>query len=228
MTFELLTILVETGPDTFGKKIKARFNPSQITIQKSANWRLAPAPERDVPNTHFTYGEPATLSMELFFDTYESTSSTSKEDVRQYTNEIFALTTVQEHGNMHRPPICQLTWGKFTLSDFQWVLQSLTQRFTLFHSDGTPVRATLTCSFRQWRSDEVEARLLDRQSVDVAKRYIVRLGDTLSSIAAQEYSDPTLWRPIAQANRIYNPRILTPGQTLVIPALRPGSARGQA
>ncbi|NTW02925.1 MAG: LysM peptidoglycan-binding domain-containing protein [Oscillochloris sp.] len=225
MSFENLTIYVETGPNTFDKKIVARFNPSQITIVKTANWQIAPAPERDVSPSHFTYGEPATLTMDLFFDTYDTPDEKTKQDVRAYTKEVFALTTVQEHGNLHRPPICQLSWGKFTMSDFQWVLQSLTQRFTLFHSDGTPVRATLTCSFRQWRAADIDARLRDTQSADVAKRYIVRLGDTLSSIAAQEYSDPALWRPIAQANRIDNPRILTPGQTLVIPALRPGAER---
>lgn len=222
MGFEKLTILVETGPNKFTKKITALFNPNQITIQKNTNWRLTPAPERDSPGSQFTYGEPATLSLDLFFDTYDSDSSKSKKDVRTYTDEIFKLTTVQEHGNLHRPPLCQLSWGKFTMSDFQWVLQNLTQRFTMFHEDGTPVRATLTCSFRQWRSDEVEARLLDRQSADVAKRRTVRRGDTLSSIAGEEYQDPALWRPIAQANRIDNPHHLTPGQILVIPAIETG------
>jgi nucleoid-associated protein YgaU len=106
------------------------------------------------------------------------------------------------------------------LDDFQWVLTSLTQRFSLFLANGTPVRANLTCSFQQWRSDEEEAKLLNKQSADVAKTHTVRRGDTLSAIAAEQYEDSTLWRPIAEANRLTNPRRLTPGQVLVIPALR--------
>jgi nucleoid-associated protein YgaU len=51
----------------------------------------------------------------------------------------------------------------------------------------------------------------------------VRRGDTLSSIAAEEYNDAMLWRPLAEANRINNPRVLTPGQVLVVPVLRPDS-----
>jgi len=50
----------------------------------------------------------------------------------------------------------------------------------------------------------------------------VRRGDTLNSIAARHYNDPCLWRPIATANGIHNPRRLTPGQVLRIPKLRGG------
>src|SRR2546430_139029 len=97
MTLEKLKILVETGQGQFNKEITALFNPEQISISKNATWRLAPASERDVPTSQFTHGEPATLSLELLFDTYEA-----GKDVRDYTSEIFKLTTVQDHGKLHR------------------------------------------------------------------------------------------------------------------------------
>jgi nucleoid-associated protein YgaU len=217
-TLEKLTLRVETGENQFDKEIIALFNPNQITIQKSAKWSLAPKPESDTAKTQFTYGEPATLTMELFFNTYEAET-----DVRDYTKEIFHLTTVEEHGKLHRPPLCKLEWGKFNISDtFQceWVLQSLNQKFTLFLADGTPVRATLNCTFKQWRGDEVEEKLLDKQSADVAKKRTVRQGDSLSSLAGEEYNDPTLWRPIAEENEIDDPFNLEPGRVLAIPMLR--------
>jgi nucleoid-associated protein YgaU len=49
----------------------------------------------------------------------------------------------------------------------------------------------------------------------------VRRNDTLHSIAAEEYRDPALWRHIAKANGIVNPRDLKPGTVLTIPRLRP-------
>jgi hypothetical protein len=154
--------------------------------------------------------------MDLFFDTYEPGI-----DVRLHTQPIFHLTTVERHGQIHRPPVCQLSWGLFGVF-FQGVLQSVNQRFTLFLADGTPVRATVGCIFREWRSDREEERRLKKESVDVAKTRAVRRGDTLSSIAGEEYHDPTLWRPIAEANGIDNPSALRPGQVLTIPVLRPG------
>lgn len=220
MALEKLKILVESGPDEFNDEVEVLFNPNQISIQKATKWELTPTAERDAPTSQFTYGEPATLSMDLFFDTYEDRS-----DVRTHTDKIYHLTTIEQHGDLHRPPLCRLAWGTFNFNDFQWVLQSLNQRFTLFLDSGTPVRATLSCTFKQWRSDEVEAKLLNKQSADVAKTRTVRRGDTLSGIAAAEYKDPTLWRPIAEANRIDNPRKLVIGQVLAIPALTPRRGR---
>jgi nucleoid-associated protein YgaU len=102
---------------------------------------------------------------------------------------------------------------------FEGVLENLVQRFTLFLPSGIPVRARLSCTFKEWIASEVEARLQNKQSPDVAKTRTVRRGDTLSSIAAEEYADPALWRPIARANGIVNPRRLQPGQVLAIPVL---------
>ena len=218
-----LSIEVETSAGKFQKTVEALFNPNQISINKSSKWRTRAQGEADTGKEHFTYGDPATMTLDLFFDTYEE-----GEDVRKYTKELFFLTTVQEHGELHRPPLCRIQWGAFNISDdYQcaWILQSLNQRFTLFLADGLPVRATLSCTFRQWRSDELEEKLLNRQSVDVAKRRVVSSGDTLSSIAAEEYEDPLLWRPIAEANEIHQPRKLVIGQVLAIPALRSRKSR---
>lgn len=217
MALEKLKILVETSsnPLRFGNAIEALFNPNQIAIVKTANWQLLPANQRDAPASQFTHGEPATLTLDLFFDTFET-----RADVRRnHTDRIAELMTVERHGHFHRPPICQLAWGTPGVF-FQGVLQNLNQRFTLFLENGAPVRATLTCTFREWRSDEEEERRQNRQSADVAKTHTVKRGDTLSSIASEHYGDPALWRPIAEANRIDDPRALQPGAILAIPSLR--------
>ena len=216
VALEKLTIRVETGPNTFARQIVALFNPHEITVQKEVDWDTQPTVGRDVPEGQFTHGQPATLSMDLFFDTYEDGIS-----VVRRTDEIFHLATVEQHGDIHRPPICRLSWGLGIF--FQGVLTSLTQRFTLFLPTGVPVRATLSCTFRQWRSGRDEESLQRRESADVVKQRVVKQGDTLSSIANEEYRDPGQWRPIADANQLPNPRLLTPGASLVVPALTPGT-----
>ena len=212
-----LKILVEDEQGKFGENdpIEVLFNPNQITFQKSAAWKFTPAAEKDTPKAQFTHGESANLTTDLFFDTYETGT-----DVRDHTDKIYHLTTVEQHGNKHRPPICKLLWGTFDFNDFKWVLQAVNQRFTLFLENGTPVRATLGCTFKQWRSDEEDEKRMNKESADVPKTRTVRRGDSLSSIAGEEYRDPTLWRPIAEANSIDDPFSLTPGQMLAIPALR--------
>ena len=224
MDLEHLTILAETKQGKFEEFTRALFNPNQIAISKSCKWYRLAKGESDTAKTVFAHGEPATLSVELFFNTYEA-SDPDKKDARTHTKKLFDLTTIQEHGELHRPPLCRLEWGEFNISaDYQceWILQNLNQRFTMFLPNGIPVRATVSCTFRQWRSDDIEAKLMNKKSVDVAKRRIVQRGDTLSSIAAEEYNDPSVWRPIAEENQIDNPRRLIPGKQLSIPALRSG------
>jgi nucleoid-associated protein YgaU len=48
---------------------------------------------------------------------------------------------------------------------------------------------------------------------------VVIEGETLSGIAATHYDDPRMWRPIALANGLSDPRALASGQPLRIPAL---------
>jgi nucleoid-associated protein YgaU len=216
MALEKLKIFIEERPDTFSPTgFEVLFNPAELKLDKSANWSKVPTAGRDTARSAFTHGEPYSLSVDLFFDTYEK-----GEDVRKYTGEIVKLATVQ--GDLHRPPRCKMSWGSNDFGGLQWALQSVSQRFTLFLPDGKPARATLGCSFKEWRSSQEEARTVGRNSSDVAKTRVVKRGETLSSIAAEEYNDPGLWRPIAELNHIDNPRRIAPGQVLAIPPLKPG------
>jgi LysM repeat protein len=59
-----------------------------------------------------------------------------------------------------------------------------------------------------------------------ARRYTVRPGDTLTSIAQRFYGSPARWRWLYQANRsvIHNPDMIFPGEVLNVPDKPP--ARG--
>jgi nucleoid-associated protein YgaU len=214
MTLAKLTILPELG-----LPVIALFNPQQVSISKSAHWRRIPVAESDVMRAQFTHGEPAVLSLDLLFDTYELGL-----DVGLLTRQVEKLATVRGHGAIHRPPVCKLVWGAQGVF-FEGVLTAVTSTFTLFSPLGWPVRARLQCEFTEWLSARKEALLQHKQSPDVAKTRVVRRGDTLSGIAALEYDDATQWRPIALANGIVDPRHLEPGRALTIPVLRPGEGR---
>ncbi|WP_293095423.1 LysM peptidoglycan-binding domain-containing protein [Moorena sp. SIOASIH] len=212
------------------------FNPNEIQITKTTQWRHETLKNRDRGDTKFIGGDPATLTLDLFFDTYEglpggiagglksslkliasAAGGSSAVDVRQYTNKIFELTLIDS--DLKRPPVCELWWGSFNLI-FKGYLGQLTQRFTLFTSNGMPVRAALNCTFHQFIPEEDEERQRPSSLArDDDPIHVVRRGETLSSIAGEEYNDPSVWREIAKANGITNPRHLTPGQVLTIPVL---------
>jgi len=233
-----LTIYYEEGLDKVQRHIEALFNPSEISLTRSTVWEQKESVGQGgssgaAVRQEFRSVEAERFSIELFFDTYGSRSDvvtaaaasflpaslipgSQSSDVRQHTDRIAKL--LEEDTELHEPPVCNLRWGVFDI--FTGVLTTLNQRFTLFLDDGTPVRATLTCDFVEVGT-LAQARAAERHSSDVVKTRQVRRYDTLQSLAADEYGDPTMWRPIAIANGIVNPRDLLPGTMLTIPKLQP-------
>jgi hypothetical protein len=213
MTLEKLTIKAEKSqPGDFSDIFKVLFNPNQITIVKTG-WKT------DTKNTPVASQDLTTLSIDLFFDT--SLTGYPPENVQKYTRKVFDLTESRIGTNPKRPPRCQLIWGRITNNDSVLLpdgfLQTVTKKLTHFLEDGTPVRATLNCTFKEW-IDPVKKQKIANLIDDPVR--IVKRGETLSSIATEEYGDPSLWRIIAQENRLINPRKLSPGLGLTIPPLR--------
>ncbi len=190
-----------------GKTVKVQFNPAKYKISDSSKFAQVAIPGRNSPILQFINGESSDLTMELFFDSYED-----KSDVRKLTKKVSDLLLVNPE--THAPPIVQFIWGSLA---FTGVLTKVSQDFTLFHPDGMPARAKLNVTFQEYANDD-DGRAPNR-STTFDRIYVVRAGDTLSSIAARVMEDPRRWRPIAEHNGIDNPRDLRPGQVLAIPAL---------
>ena len=228
MGLEQLTILVERpgsamqfGSSKSDETVVAMFNPNKLAVSRSVQWQNQQAAKRDNPEMQFTGAEPATLSIDLLFDTYDTPEpEASKQSVKTvYTDKLLHLTTVEQHGDKHRPPVCRLQWGRQGIF-FQGVLQTLEIQFTLFTSLGVPTRATARCVFKQWISNSADLKKQNLMSSDVAKIWVVKRGQSLATIAAAEYGDSRAWRIIADANGIDNPLDLVPGSRLLRPARR--------
>lgn len=200
-----------------GESFPVLFNPSEYTLEDSSKWsdqdRMGQKPE-----PHYTGGQRRKLTMDLFFDTYES-----RTDVRVHTSKIAGLLVF--NSEVHRPPKVTLGWGPGAPggahADFPFtgVLETLKQQFVLFLGDGTPVRAKLSVGFLEFTLPREELQANEPHSPDLTKAYVVKQGDTVSGIAGRFYGDPRQWRPIARENDIPDPRNLTPGAILAIPKI---------
>ena len=210
MGLEKLIIKAEKGQEgRFDDEIKVLFNPEKLVISKTG-WSVG-------SNGPVLDKSLATLTVDLFFDT--TLPGSKHKNVQLYTKEIFKLTQPLIGTNPKRPPRCQLVWGTILgkggvlLPD--GLLERVTKTLTHFLEDGTPVRATLNCTFREWQAPGKRKKV--ENPIDDPVR-IVRRGETLSSIATEEYGDPALWRVIARENRLEDPRVI-PGQVLTVPPL---------
>jgi nucleoid-associated protein YgaU len=214
--------------DRGGEIIECMFNPKEYSMAKKINWGPPKSgggtgsnSGTNVPKQQYNGGQPATLTMQLFFDTYAGANGSR--DVRsEYTSRIWALAEVDPHiqdnkTTKSRPPKVRFQWGPAW--SFVAVITSITQKFTLFSSDGTPVRATLDVTFQQVTDDSQLPNTNPTSGGTGGERqWTVKYGDTLASIAYDAYGDAGRWRAIADANRLTSVRDLRPGVQLGIPA----------
>lgn len=221
-----------------GKSVDCMFNPKEYTFSKQNSWTPNKAKGKNLAQFEFGSGQPATLTMQLFFDTYtniksDSASNGSPKDVRkEYTQAIWEMMQVDPNlGSISsassgssgpakhkkgRPPIVIFHWG--TTWSFKAVITNLKERFTLFLPDGTPVRSTMDITFQQVQDKDDHPPTNPTSGGTGGERvWKVNEGDTLAWIAYKEYGDSHLWRVIADANRLTRVRQLAPGTTLEIP-----------
>jgi hypothetical protein len=207
------------------KTFEVLFNPAEYSIEKGNTFQSTALPGLSAPVTQFVTGNADTLSMELYFDTYAKSSRhgtvTLREDVRNYTRPIANLMEIDPE--LHAPPICEFTWGPPLGSpegiQFRGIIEKVSQKFTYFLDDGTPVRATLNVTFKEYKTIEQQLGEMKLQSADRTKRREFKEGEAVWSLAHQEYGDPGLWRVIADRNGLENPRIVAPGTALELPPL---------
>lgn len=209
MELEKATIQ-QYDPDTMkvhGDKIEVLFNPTQYRLSKSNQFGEVAVPGLSASLIQFAKGNSRSLSMQLYFDTYEE-----RADVREYTDKITGLLDIDSE--LHAPPVIVFSWGQL---NFVCVLERAEQTYDLFLRSGVPVRATVDVTFKEYFDGKTHGANL--QSANYAKRYVVKRGDTLSGIAGHLYEDPALWRHIAEENGIDDPLSIIPGQVLVVPAI---------
>ncbi len=211
MAFEKAFIMPINGKSS-GKSIEVLFNPNEYSLETSNQFQRTAVPGTQTPATQFVSGNTRTLTMDLFFDSYEK-----QEDVRQYTSKITRLLDIDP--DLKAPPICEFRWGYLS---FRATLEQVNQKFTLFLASGVPVRATLSVTFKEYKtlSDQLYEPTSSEPS-DLTRSITVQQGDTFQAIAYREYGDPSLWQKIADANEISNPNpdLVEVGQELIIPFL---------
>jgi hypothetical protein len=219
------------------------YNPEELKLEQGNVVAEVAIPGLEAPPLQYVRGRSRVLTLELFFDTFES-----GDDVRVHTAPIVGLLDKQPQ--TQAPPVLLFSFGRVQL---RCVLVDAGQRFTMFLRDGTPVRSTLSVRLQEYADVEVEIRrgffvgsptaaaVVGAGTAATARAvaasaaalggsetlHTVLRGDTLSGIAAAYLGDAGRWREIADANRIEDPLSLRPGTPLIIPgpAAPPGGAR---
>ena len=129
-------------------EVTAQFNPKELQVDKTVSWTAKSSHTED-PFQEFKEPQSSSLSAVLYFDTYES-----KADVYdQYVNALEDM--VRMDSSTGRPPLVAFVWGKFV---FQGVVESLSQKYTMFLSDGTRCRCEVNIKMKSAKGAQVSAK----------------------------------------------------------------------
>jgi nucleoid-associated protein YgaU len=200
------------------------FNPTELTIKKSNAFQVTKAGKTsNNKELEFGGGEPKEVTIQLFFDTLEShdPSVSAGEDVRKFTDKLLQMMMIPDDWQQRKiasPPQVELEWGQIKRGwHIPCYITSMTQKFTLFAPDGTPVRATVDLSLKVADDARLPGQNPTSGSDGYERTRMVMPGDRLDLIAHQEYGDSGQWRAIADANRLTGVRDLPVGRRLAIP-----------
>lgn len=191
------------------QKISVMYNPEEFKLDQGNTYAEVGIPGLNAPPIQYVRGRARTLTMDLFFDTYET-----GQDVRLYTAQVVNLLNTLPQTKA--PPVLLFSMGRF---NFKCVLVDAGQRYTMFLHDGTPVRATLSVRFEEYVRVDITAQQGPSIGLPTAQPALHNFiqGQTLSKLASDYLGDPAQWRAIAQANNIDDPFNIPPGTQLVIP-----------
>jgi len=213
--------LAKAGPKI--GKIDFQFNPKELTIAKSAKWgRENGKGNKSSGPPQFVGPQPSKLNLEMFFDA----SATQNDSVVKTVEKLFACCVPTDQSQDQKkgsPPWVLFRWGSIT--SFMGYISSVSAKYTLFSSSGLPIRAVVTVALEELagepgRQNPTSGGLMPR------RMHVTVEGDSLASIAYDEYGDASMWRAVAEANRIDNPLRLRAGTTLFLPAIGELAERG--
>lgn len=202
------------------------FNPDTYTFSKTNTWEPIDT-KSDLPIVEFKGGQVGKLTLDLWFDSNEKHASSSLnagDDIRNVTSKLWKMMAVSDSRKNQKtqrgsPPLVRFEWG--SLWSFKAVIESITETFVLFRSDGTPVRSQVKITMQQVDDGSFPAQ--NPTSGGAPGQYLrtVVEGETLAGIAFDAYGDSTVWRHIAEVNQISDPRRIRAGQVLLITPLPP-------
>jgi Contractile injection system tube protein len=203
-----------------GETLQFHYNPSTVTLNKTAQWRNTPVRNaKNAPEPSFVGTMPATLKLTALVDAFDDRTRSVEAVVKQLLTWT-RPTAKSRDKTKPQPEFMHLQWGSSNW--FTGYLKSVDVRYTMFDTNGIPLRASIDLVMEEVPTDPPWQ---NPTSGGVAGRRAATLGanESLAAVAYREYGDAALWRGLADANDIDDPARVPAGRRLLVPPV--GEAR---
>ncbi len=194
------------------------FNPDGWESSSEAKWKTSSQPATNGSQPQYQGMEPTKLDVKILLDAFSVPPVPPQATIAQL-HLFLAPSALSMSMGMATAPTVMFGWGPNIVMD-QAIVTKVTvsyQRFLM----GVPVRALATVSLQAVPPPSpLPSTNPTSGGLATRKTYRTVEGDTLASVAYQEYRDPNKWRAVAEANGIDDPMRVKPGTELIIPDRR--------
>jgi hypothetical protein len=215
-SYQKKDFLVEDKNLTFTTPI----NPETFT--RTSNIELETSRGHGKPGTDPKYKstKPEELKIEFVLDgTNTLEGYVDKYNKMEVHEQIKAFTdcVYKYEGKIHRPRFLIVHWGKEL--KFPCVLSKLDVSYSLFKSNGNPLRAKLTATFVKYESEQAVAAAARINSPDLTHYRQAKQGDRLDLMTYNIYNDPNYFLQVGLVNNLSSVRRIKPGLDLYFPPI---------
>lgn len=148
--------------DDVSLNVRAQYNPKELQLDRTIQWAVpsqanaANASKKGKAAAHgvqleFGGCDGRSFSIELLFDGYEDNSPDGVTGPIAALETLAAVRKVDSHDeDLRRPHLCIVAWGQDNgLPKLHCVIEALSIKYTMFASNGAPLRATCTVKFKE-------------------------------------------------------------------------------
>lgn len=203
--------------ETLEETFTALLNPESYSQKYQVKYAEEQSSGTSGMQLKFDKIEPQTMEFEFLFDQTGALSGTdpSKNGVEDDI-EAFKSLTLGYDGNIHRTRYLKLVWGTLL---FKCCIENLDVTYKLFKPDGTPLRATIKASFKEFKEDERRVAEENANSPDLTHVRMVYAGDHLPNMVHKIYGEKKYYPQVARFNNLTSFRNLEEGQNIILPPL---------
>ncbi len=200
-------------------EIECSFNPTDYTLTQTVDVPGVPSPHVEGGNQQYGGTGAMVFTTNLFFDAYSEARGDVTPKITTLLNWMKPTrSSTSSPDGRASPPLVQFKWKNPQLDQIRGFLTSSTVRYTLFRTDGTPIRAEVAITITA-QANETPPPNPTSHAAHSRRIHQVIEGDTLQSVAYRELGKATYWRSIAELNDIDDPMRLPAGTMLLIPSV---------
>ena len=243
MTFEAFETVTYTAPKAGESEIKLQLNPKEISLNYDITQNDSGNANGDsTPGMpQFNYVSPE-LNIETYIDNtgvldpkthpLETQGEGGREPsaIQKYVTKLKEVV-YDFIDATHGPPFVKISWGNVDMSaansqaqrtnnEFKGQLTKLNVTYELFSSDGYPVRAKLSMTFKAVADPATRAT---GQSPDLTHFHQVQIGDNLTMLSNKIYGRPDFYMQLARVNGLSSLYEMHAGERIIIPPLEKSS-----